>query len=308
VSNKQKSIRALSTRYSTNTDIVELLLDTLGEANTVEILKMHKAEIKRTLRLNLLHFNKNEIFSSLKEEEIRVVPDKTIPESCEVVFGELKIGHSLAYLKGMISPQGYGSMLTVHLLDPQPGEIILDMAAAPGNKTCFIGERMKNQGVLYANDSSKPRLLSLRANLNRHGIKNCIITNYDGAEFPQSEKFDKILLDAPCTGEGLLVSQPERRKSRQRVDSFILQRTQQRLVRNALQLLKPKGTLVYSTCSLNTIENEEVIESFLQDLDEVNLDPSRIKYTRSEKIPTSIRLLPNNTFCDGFYIFKGVKK
>lgn len=303
-----RRIREIGTATSTNPDVVQLLYDTLGEDVTIDILQMHSEEIVKSARVNLLKSSRAQVLEELTTQGIRALASDLLPETIDILYGDTMLGHSLSYLQGKVISQGFGSQLTVHLLDPQPGETILDLAAAPGNKTSFIAERMQNTGTLIANDVNKSRLLSIRDTLTRHGIINTWITNYDGTQFPREQAFDRVLLDAPCTGEGLIVSQPNRRKSREMLDSFVLQRTQQRLVKRAVRLLKPGGTLVYSTCSLNHIENEEVLKPFLHQIKVSDIRASLpINNTPSVEIEGSIRLLPNLMACDGFYIFKGVK-
>ncbi len=305
-----KTLRRLAKVHRTDLHVVESLSRSIGSELTAEMLKMHPSEILSTARVNLLKSSRNEAIKILARENVRAIPLEAVPEGIAIVQGAAKLGHSLAYLQGMVSPQGLGSMLTVHILDPQPNEVILDMAAAPGGKTTFIAERMKNSGLLVANDINRGRIQALRANLNRHGIVNCIVVNEDATTLKLDQKFDRILIDAPCTGEGLIVSHPQRRTSREIVDPFIMQRTQQRLIKNAIRLLKEGGTLVYSTCSLNTAENEEALLPFISKwtvnpINDVKLEPKPVP---SEIIPGSIRLLPPLHACDGFYIAKITKE
>lgn len=304
-----KTLRKLSKDYAANYDVVKLLVESFGENIAEDILRMHPAEIRQTARVNLLKSTRDEVIDMLREEGIHATHLAEINEGIEIFYGSELLGHSLPYLAGLVSPQGLGSMVTVNALDPQPEELILDLAAAPGNKTAYIAERMRNTGELVANDSSKPRLASLKSNLNRHGITNVVVTNYDGTIFPMDRKFDRVLLDAPCTGEGLLVSTPSRRKSRDGTDPYILQRIQQRLLKRAVRLLKKGGTLVYSTCSMNSVENEEVLEPFLGRL-ELEEIPVKLEtpFFRSAIMEKAVRLLPNFHYCDGFFILRGVKK
>lgn len=302
------TVRRLSGKYHANTDVVSLLLDTLTEEDVEEILSMHPIDLIQTARVNLLRTSRETAIQLLQKEGIRALPLEEIPEGIEIIHGAEDLGHSIVYLTGLVMPQGLGSMIAVHALDPQPNELVLDLAAAPGNKTAFIAERMRNTGTIVANDKSKPRLQSIISNLNRLGITNVAITNYDGSAFPTTEKYDRILLDAPCTGEGLVVSQPSRRRSREMLDPYILQRTQQRLFKRALRLLKKGGILVYSTCSISSIENEDAVLPFMRN---TSIEPiyvnSPAPFMESEKLSGAIRLLPNTHGCDGFFVLK-VKK
>ncbi|RMG26931.1 MAG: RsmB/NOP family class I SAM-dependent RNA methyltransferase [Methanobacteriota archaeon] len=278
------------------------LVQSIGYESAEEILQMHPNDLRPTARVNLHKTSRKDAIEFLLQEGIRAIPIKEVPEGIEIIQGKPKLGHSLSYLQGLVTPQGLGSMLAVHILDPKPGENILDLAAAPGGKTTFIAERMRNQGVVVANDINRARLKAVQANVNRHGLSNVIITNHDGTSIDLGMQFDRILLDAPCTGEGLLVSQPKRRRSKDISDPYILQRLQRQLLAKALSHLKIGGQLVYSTCSLNLVENEEVIDPYLDKLQVEEIHQSIPAPLSSEKIPNAIRLLPSTHGCDGFFI------
>ncbi len=296
-------LNELSRKYNTDKHVVKSMSEALGVEETENILRMQSYEINRTARVNLLKTTREEALDQLAEEGIIGLPHKDLEEAITIIENKESLGHSISYLQGLVTPQGLGSMLTIHLLDPKPNEIIFDMAAAPGGKTTFIAERMKNTGLVIANDRSFPRLKALISNLNRHGIKNTIVTNQDAVESSYKKKFDRVLLDAPCTGEGLVVSNPMRRKSKKPEDPYILQRVQQQLLNAAIKSLKPDGQLVYSTCSLNQIENEEVLEPYLKKLEIINLRKSIRPYPiESDGIKGTIRLLPSIHSCDGFFI------
>ena len=277
----------------------------LGKEATTEVLSMKPADLRDTARVNLMQGSRKEILENLATENIRAKPLAGVPEGIEITNGAAKLGSSLSYLRGEVMPQGLGSMLTVLALDPKPGEFIIDMAAAPGGKSCFIAERMQGEGRLLSNDSSTVRYRSLLFNLARHHLSNVVFSNQDGQSLKETG-VNRILLDAPCTGGGLLVSKPERRTSRRIDDSIQLQRLQTQLLRQALNMLEPGGICVYSTCAVSPIENEMVVERF-QDLVEfqsLSID-GRNAYIESQQIGK--RLYPHENFCDGFFIVKMVK-
>ena len=301
-----KEVREIATQYQMSIDYINHLSNFLDILEIRKILKLGPSNIKPTIRFNLMKSNQSETVTKLHAENISVKHIEEIPEAFEVLRGKNKIGHSQTYLSGEIMPQSFGSMLSVHTLDPQPNETILDLSAAPGGKSCFIGERMGGKGTLIANEYSHSRAKSLINNLSRHGITNSIVTIQEGSKFTYPSKFDKILLDAPCSGDGLIVSQPNIRSKKTLENSFVLQRLQQSLLKHAISLLKPDGICVYSTCSLNTIENEEVIHPFLNKI--------QIEKISSPGIPGNLdihedfyhatRLLPSKLACDGFFIAK----
>lgn len=158
--------------------------------------------------------------------------------------------------------QEESAAVPVDVLDPQPGDSVLDLCAAPGGKTSQIAARLGNDGELVANDSSRDRLSSLQVNAYRTGAA-AATTCRDGRNFAGRDRFDKVLVDAPCTGEGDRlrrgegVADPENSKS--------LARLQYRLLEAAVRLVKPSGAAVYSTCTLSPYENEAVVERAIEE-------------------------------------------
>lgn len=266
---------------------------------------MRPHQLNNTARVNLLKVSREDCILKLFHEGIKAKPILEIPEGIIITAGWKKIGSSQCYLQGYVMPQGFGSMLAVHSLNPQPNETILDMAAAPGGKSCFIGERIQNTGLLIANERSHKRIQSLTHNLMRHGITNVIITQQDGANL-KMDHVDRVLLDAPCTGDGLIISNPSRKKSKSIMNSFSMQRIQITLLSNALSLLKPGGTCLYSTCSLNTIENEQVLYPLREQFKIESIDIPGLSgvETIHEEFTKTKRLLPSTHYCDGFFIAK----
>jgi NOL1/NOP2/sun family putative RNA methylase len=296
----------ISQQTGANLDIVSDLLQLLSFEETLRLLRMKKSELKTTARVNLLKITRSEVIRLLNREGIKAKPIEEIPEAIHITKGGNKLGNSQTYLKGMIMPQGLGSMYAVHALDPQPGELILDMAAAPGGKSCFIAERMQLEGTLISNDISWRRLKALFYNLSRHGITNAIVSHGDAQNLSGIEP-DRIMLDAPCTGTGLLVAKDHIKTSKSIQDSIQLQRLQINLLNTAYTLLSPGGTLIYATCALSEIENEMVIENFQRKF--TMEDPA------IEGIPALVqdrkvgrRFYPHIHGSDGFFISRMVKK
>jgi NOL1/NOP2/fmu family ribosome biogenesis protein/precorrin-6B methylase 2 len=155
-------------------------------------------------------------------------------------------------------------MLPVEILDPKPGEKILDLCAAPGGKTVAIAGRMKGQGLLVANDNSVDRMKPLVKNIERYGVSNCVVTNEDPTNLIKkfTESFDKILVDAPCSGEGMFRKDENAIKSYEKfkVDQFTMM--QENILQCAHHMLKSGGFLLYSTCTFNPEENERMVLAF----------------------------------------------
>lgn len=237
------------------------------------------------------------------------------------VKNRVDIGNTIEFQLGYYYPQEAASMIPVIALDPQPGELILDMAAAPGSKTTQIAMHMENRGIIIANDISKYRLASLALNLQRQGVVNTIITNLDGRKFGKLDiKFDRVLLDAPCSGSGAI------RKSYSALIEWSensinrLSKLQKSLILSAFDSLKDGGILVYSTCSMEPEENEEVVNYLLEKrenakiekikIDNLNYSEPFLEYNGKkffDDIKYTIRLWPWDNDTEGFYIAK-IKK
>lgn len=196
-------------------------------------------------------------------------------------------GAHWAYHAGLYHLQEIVSMLPVSLLNPQPGERILDLCAAPGSKTMQIALAMKNQGTLVANDKSYNRSKALRFHLERLGITNVSTTTYDGVSYPKAAGlFDKVLVDAPCSGEG--TNRKSGRKASRKItkknssayvqwktipNAHNVQHMQKQLLSRAINLCKPGGLIVYSTCTYAPEENENVVNTILEKHSDVELLP-----------------------------------
>lgn len=169
----------------------------------------------------------------------------------------------------IMDPASFAPVMTLY---PKPGERVLDMAAAPGMKTVLMSMLMKNKGEIIACEVDRKRILRLGNNIRKFDCKICSTVRCDASRYrikSEEEKFDKILLDAPCSGEGMVTKQKKLFKvwSEKRIEK--LQKMQKKLIKRGFELLKPGGTLVYSTCTFSPEENEEVVEWLIENLNAV---------------------------------------
>ncbi len=186
-----------------------------------------------------------------------------------------KLGNLTEHFLGLIYVQDASSTIPVTVLDPQPGEEILDMSAAPGSKTTQIAAAMDNTGLLVANDVSPGRIPSLTGNLDRSGVLNTVVTRLPGQAYGHiaAERFDRVLIDAPCSSEGTLC------RSYRALDLWSegsikrLSATQRKLIMSAYHCLKPGGVMVYSTCTFAPEENEAIISHLLKKFPEAVVEP-----------------------------------
>jgi len=216
------------------------------------------------------------------------------------------------YQKGYLISQDKASAAVIQILSPQPGEFICDMCAAPGMKTSLIAQNMENKGCIIAGEFLNKRTIIMKDLLNYLGVLNTHILNTDSIIFPLRFEniFDRILLDAPCTGNGTFLINPEL-KWRQN-ENFLHQNIvlQKKLFENALKMLKPNGILVYSTCSLYPEEGEYLIMKFQDYLEPQNLPKwlSPSYNIEGSALPGTGRLFPSIQNTQGFFISKFKKK
>lgn len=232
---------------------------------------------QQSLRINTLETSVTDAEAAL--EALGVTP-QSIPwilEGLSLFQGLEKVRDSNLPEQGSIYIQNAASWLPVLALAPQEGETILDMCAAPGGKTSHIAQRTGNKAFITANDNSRPRLHKLQKNLNRLGVENISFTLHDATKLARAlepETFDKILLDAPCSGEGMMTLENAKDFESWSVAHIKrLQQLQKKLILQAWQLLKPGGTLIYSTCTMAPEENEAVVDYLLRRNPDASIAP-----------------------------------
>ena len=227
-------------------------------------------------------------------------------------------GRHWAYLVGLYQIQEEVSMLPVLLLDPQPGDRILDMCAAPGNKTAQISVKMDNKGTVAANDLSYGRMRAARQTLERLGLVNVSTAICNGTNYPKAAGlFDKVLVDGPCSCEGTSRKEPSILK---RIGPDVSKKKsglQRALLRKAVQLCKPGGKIVYSTCTYAPEENEMVVDAILSEYgpDKLQLVPAHIPHfaasegvtewngqTLHSSLRGAMRVWPHQNDTGGFFI------
>jgi len=237
-----------------------------------------------------------------------------------VVFNsQVPLGATPEYLAGHYMIQGASSLLPVMALAPQENERILDMCSAPGGKGSHIASIMKNTGVLFANDSNRDRIKAIVANFHRLGIVNAVVSCEDGAKFRNiMTGFDRVLLDAPCTGTGVVSKDPSVKTTKSEVDVQRCYNLQRKLLLTAIDCTDAKsstgGYIVYSTCSVLPEENEWVIDYALKKRN-VKLVPTGLDFGvegftkfRQHRFHPSLNLTkryyPHTHNMDGFYVAK----
>ena len=244
--------------------MVERYLSLFGE-ETEQFLQGNDQVFPKTIRANTLTTSAEGLMQRLKGKGVELESVSGLPYALRVLQSPLPMGATTEYLLGQYMLQSPASMWAVETMTPSGDQLVVDMCAAPGGKTTLIAQLMENQGVLVATDINRRRMRSLRSNLSRMRVENSFVMRMDAARLPNlGFEADAILLDAPCTGEGLIPIDPSRKTSRTPKDFVTMSQVQRKLIQAASQLLRDGGILVYSTCSFAPEENEEIIDFALQ--------------------------------------------
>jgi NOL1/NOP2/sun family putative RNA methylase len=275
---------------------------------------------QRFFRCNTLKIKPKELFERLSKKWDVEQPFEDFEEII-LVKNELKpgeLGNSVEHLLGYFYVQEISSMLPPLVLKPEPGEFVLDLCSSPGSKTTQMAAMMENKGTIIANDIKLDRVKILSANLERCGVMNTIITRNDGVGLCErlagkDFKFDKILLDAPCSGEGTLRSSPKTFKMWNYKVVKKLSREQMKLFASAVKCLKVGGEIVYSTCTHSPEENEAVVDFALRNfplsVEKIVLPlkcrPGVLEWKEdkySDEVGKCCRIYPQDNDSEGFFI------
>ncbi len=234
-----------------------------------------QAPLPTTLWANTLRTSRESLADSLDAEGLATQSLAWYQHGLRAAFGT-RPGKSLAYITGRCHIQEEVSMQPIALLDPQPGERVLDLCAAPGNKSVQAAIHMGGRGTVLANDVNSRRLLMISRNVERLGLTNVALSRWDASSLPPSiGVFDRVLADVPCSCEGTSRKNPEI-LWRKHQEPGRLAGAQSAILRKAVKLCKPGGRIVYSTCTYAPEENELVVNAVLREED-VNLVPASLE-------------------------------
>ena len=290
--------------------IVKELAKEFDTEKVNEICENSNLKPKITIRVNNLKTTKNELIKKLQSKKIEV--EEGILEDFLYLKNVKNITKLEEYKQGLFTMQDESAGLTALVLNPKEGENILDCCSAPGGKTTYIAEIMNNNGNIIAWDLHKKRLEKVKENSKRLGI-NIIKTEVNDATILKEEyieKFDKILIDAPCLGLGVIKRKPDIKWQRKFEDIIEISKIQEKILNICSKYLKKGGILVYSTCSIIQAENDIIIQNFINDsifdLEEINnINVNKIENKIERK---GVKKLYPNEKMDGFFIAKLIKK
>lgn len=299
--NGLKTDGSMSVKYSAPEWLCKMWRESYGEENAEKILEASFGAVDNTLRVNTTKTNADELCDILSSEDFQCEKNCTVENSLTVKSGGA-VHKTKAYADGLFHVQDTASQLCCKALDVQDGETVIDVCAAPGGKTFTLSEMMNNTGKVVSCDIYPQRLKLINDGAQRLGLTNIYTVQNDGSEFNSSlHEADKILCDVPCSGLGVIRKKPEIRfKKSEEVDK--LKDLQYSILCVSSRYLKIGGKLVYSTCSLNPEENENIISKFLTEHDGFKSVRVLPKLKRYGEDTDYLTLMPHIHGCDGFFI------
>lgn len=252
--------------------MIERYVKILGIEGTKELLEANEKPLKKSIRVNTLKTQVETLLPHLKGKGIVFEKITQIPYGFKILKTKYNLGSTHEFLQGYYYLQNEASMLPALVLSPKSSDVIIDMCAAPGSKATQLAQEMKNKGTLLLIERNAKRIPKLEYNLRRMGVKNSLVINLDARYLKKlNVEADGILLDAPCTGEGLIRKDPRRKKNRKLSDLEKMAQIQKNLLNAGLECLKPGAKLVYSTCSIAPEENELVIHDVLNEKNDYSI-------------------------------------
>lgn len=283
-------LEKISIETSTPLWLVKMFNKQLGQENTEKVCFSTLKKPPLTARVNTLKANRQDILKQYSLKKGKISEDA-------VIFEHGNIAHHSLFKEGKITIQDESSQLVGHYLSPKKESYVLDMCCAPGSKTTHLAAIMENTGHIDAFDLYEHKIRLVEENLERLGVTNTTVRAYDSTKLSdlyKAETFDYILLDAPCSGLGVMARKPEiKYQDSHNMDGII--QLQKELLKQAYYLLKKGGTLVYSTCTINKKENQLQIENFIKDYPKMKKEKEQL-------------ILPFFYDSDGFYMCRIIKE
>ena len=299
----ENRIQHLAVVESHPTWMVKRWMNRFGYDETKRLLAANNERPDLTLRVNRLKIDFNYFLTQLEQHQIQFTRSEYLDFFVRVKH-MAGIGGSDMFRQGFFVVQDESAGLVVKLLDPKPGDRVIDMCSAPGGKATFIGELMKNVGEIVAVDRYETRLNLVKNSCQRLGIANAHYIAADAATV-QTAPAERVLVDAPCSGLGVLSKKPDAKWKREPEDLVKLVQTQRAILENAARHVKSAGVLVYRTCTTEPEENYEVIRSFMSDHSEFSIEnAAQFVDSRIVSADGSIETFPHRNAMDGSFAIR----
>ncbi len=253
--------------------ILRLWREQLGDSQAEALARRNNEAWPTSIRLNTLKTDADQLRKKLRTEGVEVEEGKFASDILKILSHEKPLHTLASFAEGLFTIQDESAALVGHLVDPKPGQLVIDLCAAPGGKSTHIAALMKNTGLVMSLDPGPRRLRLVRGLSNRLGITSLEVAAADGRKPPLKTQADRVLVDAPCSGLGTLGKKSDLRWNQKEENIAGLIELQAALLDAASALVRPGGRLIYSTCTINRHENEEVVESFLGQHPEFHILP-----------------------------------
>jgi 16S rRNA (cytosine967-C5)-methyltransferase len=279
--------------------LVKRWIHRFGEDKALRLAEANNRVPPMTIRANTLRTTRQDLLGLLAEHGVESSPTEFSPEG--ITLGRLRSHTELAFAHGLFAVQDEASQLISHLLGPKPKEKVLDACAAPGGKTTHLAQLMQDSGEITAVEKDNKRIPLLRDNIGALGIRSVIIINQDAAELRGAGPFDRILLDAPCSATGVIRRNPDIKYRRKAKDLNEYRAKQIHLLHATSRFLKEGGRLVYSVCSMEPEEGEQVINEFLKTSKEFRIIDAEALFLKSFIYEGFLRTYPHLHNMDGFF-------
>jgi len=293
----------LSIKYSYPLWMIDYFIDSFGIDKTRKILEFNKKAPKLSIRVNTLKITRDNLIDELNI--INIESEKSNLTKDGIIINQLnneRINELELFIKGYFYIQDDASILVAEMLNPKENDRILDVCASPGGKSTHMAQIINDSGEIISRDISKEKIDLINENIERLSIKSIRTEVFDATlkDFENIKKFDKILIDAPCTGLGIIRRKPEIKLNRDKDDILNISHIQYEILNNSAKLLKDDGEMVYSTCSIGEAENINVINRFLNENKEYEIVTINGN--------NSLQILPGDYESDGFFICKLCRK
>jgi len=297
---ESKSINEeLSIKYSYSLWMIDYFIDSFGIDKTKEILEFNKKAPKLSIRVNTLKITRDNLIDDLNI--INIKSEKSVLTKSGIIINQLndeRINELELFRDGYFYIQDDASILVAEMLNPKEGERILDVCASPGGKSTHMAQIINDNGEIISRDITEEKIDLINENIERLSINSIKTEVFDATleDIENIKKFDKILIDAPCTGLGIIRRKPEIKLNRDKEDIVNISQLQYEILNKSAKLLKDNGEMVYSTCSIGETENLNVINRFLNENKEYKI----VAINGND----SLQILPGDYESDGFFICK----
>ncbi len=309
---EKDNLKYLSVKYSHPEWMIERWIEAFGPLFTEDLLQANNEKPKLNIRTNTLKIDRDSLIEKL--EELDLICEKTrYSHDGIIVMNPVNINLTQEFKDGLFQIQDESSMLVSQIMNPEENSLVIDVCSAPGGKTTHMAQKMNNQGKIIARDIHDHKLKLINENSERLGIDIIYTENYDALKLDENliDKADYCLVDAPCSGLGLIRRKPDIKWTKTQRDIENIKKLQYGILDISCNYVKSGGTLIYSTCTIEKDENIHLVNMFLEEHSEFKLVDFKALIDNADEVSKNIgylELFPNINNTDGFFIAKMVKE